>query len=514
MNNNQKPTGTAFFRSRRYLPLAVASFALVLSLVVAFVVGNLVYANLKLKNGQALSELAFHMAETLDNGLYERFGDLMQLKNSPDLLGFLRNPRQLRTYFEYQQRFFPEYAWLGFVKPDGTVLAGSGGLLEGRNIAERGWVKAGRQAAYAGDVHDALLLSSLLPRPQDGEPLRLLDVALPVHDAHHRLLGVMGAHLSWQWVKDIRNNLLTHDLKNRRIEILVLNSKGSVLLGSSGNASNGVDLSRLESFRLARETKVGSLFERWPDGGWYNTGYARGKGHRDFSGLNWVVLARQSDAVALAEAAEIRYKILLLGVLAGLFTGTICWLGARWALQPIELVTAAAQKLRLRGGALPEAIHLPRRDEISVFAETMYDQLVDMLRREEQLMLENAHLWSEVERFRSVELRLAEMRRGLELRVLERTADLQETTTALMRVRDEAEQAKTDMGSRIAAMEQQLGRLEATLTCCRAELELQADRSDLLARVSHDLEQLRTLPGGQAGGAAGPASTSSGLVQP
>ncbi|QOX77533.1 hypothetical protein FY034_00770 [Trichlorobacter lovleyi] len=477
MNSQGSPHGsrsgvTGFLLNRR-LSLVVAAASFVTVLLLALGVAAFVDSYLKEKNGQSLAELAFHMSQTLDNGVYERFGDLLQISHRLDFRSLQQNPQKLRAYLEQQQRFFPEYAWLGFVRPDGTVLAGTGGMLERKNISAREWVQAGKQNPYAGDVHEAMLLSALLPQPQDGEPLRLIDLALPIYDDQNRLLGVMGAHLSWQWAKDIRKNLLSHNLDGREIEILILNSKGSVLLGSSGGASNGMDLSKLLSFRQAREFKVGSVSEQWPDGNRYTSGYARGKGRPDFNGLNWIVLARQSDAIVHQETSAIMQKAVLLGLLIGLLAGAGCWFSVSRALEPLQQIEEALARLDQDAATLPETLPTTRRDALAGFARKLYSRLIDMYGREHQLLAEREELRAELTQHFDTKAHLAELRRSLELRVLERTADLQDTNRLL---------------------EQQLEQAAATLLSCRQYLQDHPDSTGLQAQIRKNLELLRTPP--------------------
>ena len=58
----------------------------------------------------------------------------------------------------------------------------------------------GYSGVYAGDVHEALLLEKMLPKPPDGEPLRFIDFAAPIRDYSGELVGVVGAHIHWRWV--------------------------------------------------------------------------------------------------------------------------------------------------------------------------------------------------------------------------------------------------------------------------------------------------------------------------
>lgn len=415
-HSDQHPEEQTAFVPQR-LALLLAGVCLLLSLVVAIIISTPVISAIKARNGQELAELAYHTAGTLDNGLYERFNNLLFFSQFAGTQPFSNNPALLRRYFDQQQQLFPEFAWIGFVRPDGTVLAGTGGLLEGKNILAREWVRAGQKGPFAGDVHEALLLSSLLPRPQSGEPLRLVDLSLPVHDLNNRLIGVLGAHLSWEWAKELRKNLLGHSLQGRQVDILILNKDGKVLLGSTGSSANGADLSQLTSYRYGKSMQEGFVSERWPDGENYVTGYARSKGRNHFKGLDWIVLVRQSEAAAAAELLTIRLKIIGLGALLGLVIALLSWLGTLRLLSPLTQLNQAHQ------GNAPSAYP---GNPFTPLVRSLRAQL-DALYEQNRLITENNQsLQQEVQYYHSLTQRLTDQRRSLELQIIERTQDLKD----------------------------------------------------------------------------------------
>src|SRR5215470_6981236 len=93
------------------------------------------------------------------------------------------NPAELRRALEQLQSTFSDLAWIGFANVDGKVVAATGGLLEGNSVAARPWFKEGLQRLAIGDVHEAVLLASLLGPPENGEPYRFVDLAFPVKDS-------------------------------------------------------------------------------------------------------------------------------------------------------------------------------------------------------------------------------------------------------------------------------------------------------------------------------------------
>ena len=76
----------------------------------------------------------------------------------------------------------PQYAWIGVADTSGKVVLAAGGLLEGRDVSERPWFQSARSQPFAGDVHLAKLLASLLPASASGAPLRFVDFAASLRD--------------------------------------------------------------------------------------------------------------------------------------------------------------------------------------------------------------------------------------------------------------------------------------------------------------------------------------------
>lgn len=176
--------------------------------------------------------VATNMAERLDARMFERFREIRNIAGLPPLQAtWTGSPDGIRSVLEQLQSTLPEYAWIGFARPDGTVLAATGGLLEGASVAERPWFKDGLNGAVVKDVHDAKLLAALLEPNANGEPFRFVDVAVPVKNAAGQTIGVLGAHMSWTWASAVRTTVLQSLAAGSQTEIWVLGADGGVLLG-------------------------------------------------------------------------------------------------------------------------------------------------------------------------------------------------------------------------------------------------------------------------------------------
>src|SRR3569623_1225524 len=185
---------------RTQLAAAVAAMSIVL-------VGTLAAgaAMISYRNPAALIESSLAGTASLASGRLDRFMATRQqeMKLFADL-----QPMQtlwqgdadaLRSSLEDFQRTFSEFAWIGFADLNGYVVASTGGLLQGKSGAARPWFKQGLEKGAGGDVHEAVLLSSLLTQRANNEPYRFVDIAVPVRDASGKQLGVLGGHLDWNW---------------------------------------------------------------------------------------------------------------------------------------------------------------------------------------------------------------------------------------------------------------------------------------------------------------------------
>lgn len=128
------------------------------------------------------------------------------------------------------QDSFPTFSWVGFMNLKGNVLASTDGILRGENLSERPVYQEGIKGKFIGDVHDAVLLAKLLPNPT-GEPLQFVDISFPLKYKNGEIAGVLAAHLSWAWAKEVEKSVLEplkHEEKD--IEMFIVSQKENTVL--------------------------------------------------------------------------------------------------------------------------------------------------------------------------------------------------------------------------------------------------------------------------------------------
>jgi len=369
-------------RAKRTKPFRLAalmvSFACITVAITAFLqlslVDHFAIRHASEEAGLRLEQLSWQMRDSLDRTLDETVRDVSLLSTLTDVRA-TRDPSALRQVLENVQHDFPDYAWIGIAKPDGRVLAATGGLLENREVKARPWFHAGQLAVVVEDYHPAIMLGSLLPRTPD--PWRFVDVAGPIRDANGTLRGVLAIHLSWKWARKLASELLTPALRAYGAEIILVRSDGIVLLGPEDLLEKPI---ATESLRRAFAGGTGAVTERWSDGRTYLTGYSETGRGRERAGLRWAVLVRQTETAALASAHDIERRALWLCLGMGGVLAALAALLARRIVAPLKLLSGAIEDLT-QAPALGTLVRIP---QVNNFHETqvLSDKLRDLVASE------------------------------------------------------------------------------------------------------------------------------------
>jgi PAS domain S-box-containing protein len=341
-----------------YLALTFCALAIAMGAALAAIIARTAGNQVKDDIGSALSDLAQQAADKFDRNMFERYREVQLLAQRPDMRA-AAPPAALRATLEQHQHSYPHYAWLGVAGRDGTVRAATGALLEGRNVGARPWFRNALAGTFVGDLHDAVMLAGLLPA--DGaQAQRFVDLAFPLADGS----GVLGAHLSWQWARELERSVIAPASARRPVQAIVVDCQGKVLLGPADLAGKTLPVPAQDS---------GYRVERWPDGVDYLVGHAHTRGYASYPGLGWTVLVRERADTAWAPVRKLQARALWLGVaMAALFSLLALPLSRRIA-RPLRQLAEAADRIR-RG----EAAGLPQLapyGEVQALARTL-DSLV------------------------------------------------------------------------------------------------------------------------------------------
>ncbi len=360
---------------RSQISLASGVITLLLSLLLGYYEAKDIQEYIEKSEGESFVRRAKSVLDVLDRGMFERSREIQNAA----ILDEIRDPRvpieRKREILEHLQNTFNAYAWIGICDANGIGLVGTGKYLEGKDLSKRPWCSKGRDRSYIGDMHDALLLSKLLPNPS-GEMFYLVDVAAPVIDKNGVLQGVLCGHIFWKWAEEALDSKKTPGK-----DIFLLSKDGLVLSGPEAPRSALSKLAPQTMLAIQQtERDSGYLLEKWSNGKTYLVGYAKSSGYRDYPGLGWVSLMREDVTQAFAPARQLRQRILMMGIGLGLLFSWLGWMLAGRIARPITRISQAADKIA--AGDLVYDVPTQRGDgEVARLSTAIHD-MVEKLTRE------------------------------------------------------------------------------------------------------------------------------------
>lgn len=381
---------------RSHLTLWFAGLSLLTLLSVGFYVGHIATEQMKQASGNALLNTARSAASLLGEQLRERQLEVYLLSRAPHLeRGDLDNPAILKS-MQLRTQARNEYAWMGVTDAEGTVHQAVNGLLVGQSVQQRPWFQAGLRGEYTGDPHEAVLLAKLLPSTPNGEPLRFIDFAAPIHNADGQVIGVLGAHAHWSWVtRIVESAAFSHKNSAPDIEALIIDHDGKVLYPEA-----------LMGQQLAAN---GAATPGWSAGDGYLTSMVTVPTPSS-TALSWSIAVRQPLETALQPARLLLYKLLILGVFAAVVFGLVAYYLALYLSRPIEQLARSAKQVQDNQPGAHFPLQHPVR-EIAQLGQSIDAMTQSLLGKERELQEANA---------------------SLEATVAQRTADLMQANAELL----------------------------------------------------------------------------------
>jgi PAS domain S-box-containing protein len=325
-----------------YLALVFSVLSILLTMILVEVIGVAATQLIKSNIGHGLAELALETSDKLDRGMFERYREIGLMANRADLIAPGGNPDDKRRIFDGLQETYPYYAWIGMTDAGGKVVVSAQKLLEGVDVSERPWFRNALKGINLGDVHEAALLAKLLPDPSD-EPVRFVDLAFPYTDKHGRVAGVLGAHLSWRWGKEVAQSIIEPLGERRRVQAFIVNRDGMVLLGPPDMQGKTI---AFPSLKAASDKHNGFNIETWSDNKQYLVGFSTSKGYASYPGLSWTVLMRQSVDDAFLPVKRIQQRVLWSGIAIAALFSLLGLFAARRITRPLWALAQSAQRIQ------------------------------------------------------------------------------------------------------------------------------------------------------------------------
>jgi two-component system, sensor histidine kinase len=338
------------------LPVVATLIMATLAIVLGVILTKATRETAQNERGNTLVSEAKTFASLLDQSIASELSDLESRAASLTALGLHHEPRKLSAWIDGIQQKIAEYTWVGFADREGIVRAASGDMLEGRSVAEREWFYQGLLSPTTIDLHEAKLLEPFLPVRADG-PWRFIDLAVPLFDNNGDTLGVIGAHLSWDWLMALQKNFAATLPLPRHAEVFVAGKDGKVRL--TGVSDANLSLETLTSFQRATLGESGWVRETWPDGNDYIVGFTANPAAPKADRLDWLTLIRVpvQGFDSAADYAIYGVWILIGATIVLFYVGT--QLTLRVALLPVRQLVTQVGEVARRGGRVDLSMPTP-----------------------------------------------------------------------------------------------------------------------------------------------------------
>ena len=363
---------------RRSLAAAIGWTLVVLFVASAYLasvlVGRLARTRLEEQTGALYQQYALQVSNALDASLYDRLQWLRAMADVFAAGASSEGQERQRALLERWRASLPELERVAFADRSGKVVAATGQLAEGERVDQRRWFVEGMQRGWVGDVDPALLAHERPVAAPAPEVSRFIELGAPVHGGDNRLIGVIGAHLSWDWMTKLETSL-TESLKSgRAVESLVVDRRGVVLIGPEALVGTTVALPGDRTPGAA-----GQLVHRWEDGEEYVAGYAVSDGVETFPGLGWTVWVREPTATAFAAARALEHRIFAGLILLGLIGAVVGVAATARLTRELAAIARSADEIRVGRAS---ALVVPAGSDEAARIGGSLRMLVDGLQRE------------------------------------------------------------------------------------------------------------------------------------
>lgn len=373
----------ALLSLKNILVILFGGITLLAALPTYWYINHIHAQRLVVDRGEGLRDLANATSSVIAANLHERRREVELLAKSTLFRSGALDSPDLRDVLERTQNSFKQYSWIGLVDIQGTVQSATGGLLLGKSVAARPWFIEGMKGPYAGDLHDALLLSKLLPQPDGAGRLQLIDFAEPVRDAKGQIRGVLGMHVNWSWASQVLKNMQPNNAAQSQVEIMLLNRDNKVIHPSE----------LADSVVLPRELSITRpfLISRWNDGVEYVTSVVPVSDAAPPQSMEWRVMVRQPTAQAFNDLSTIQHILLAAVLLSALLLMGLVWWGATLIADPLEELAEHAREIEYgdRSVQLTAKIHYREMQHLVSALQGMANNL---LQRKRELAASNAVL--------------------------------------------------------------------------------------------------------------------------
>jgi len=310
-------------------------------LLVFLTIGFIGYrSETKALEGQIREKLegqAYHTLDKIDRMLFERYADMKVLSSDPVLVSRSSTPEKITERLKEYQNNYKAYASLSFFDLKRVRTADTSGWNIGKQHPfTEYWpgIAEGREfvliITMSESLKKAVLYFASVVKDKDGKPFGVVVARMPVDTLYE---------IAEQTIRPGNGR------QQHRVELL--DNKGMVLYSSynaPGVSKEESDDWKVIGAQLASGARLGSARHFYKEGEEI-TAFARERGHRGFSGNDWILTICTPCELAFAGTTEKRNRFVIVFSLIGLFglIGTIMF--SHSITRPLKELASAAGEI-------------------------------------------------------------------------------------------------------------------------------------------------------------------------
>lgn len=358
-------------------------FAALLAISLCLLAGEILKLRLQQQAAKALHIVANNAATMLQQDLQQQSRRTQVLATSKELWQQGLASESVSELLARVQHINPYSVWIGIADTHGVVRNATGNLLLGADVSQRPWFKQAQKGAFISEVHPAKLLADLLPRAPHEEALRVIDFAAPILRPDGSLLGVIGIHSNWDWVRDAVERLLQGAAQSNDQTVFIFDHQGTLIYAPQGETMRYTQLDQTLPPDLGDNNRP--HVTAWTDSeNLFLTSAVRLPTPSQAHDLGWWIVARQPVQAAYADANRILWFSLAFAAIAGLCAAVVAWYLARHVSNDLKRLAQAVGKVEDRTHSAPIPL-LHSNREVFQLSQALSAMTGQLLRANEEM---------------------------------------------------------------------------------------------------------------------------------
>lgn len=326
---------------------------------------------------QSLQQYATQVHREIAASVQSRLS-IIQLA-ATQLAPLTEDPAELRRALDTIRQQYPEIGWIGAANRQGVVFAATEDTQLSDNVFSLPWFAKGITGPYLGDAYNVeLLKSKSLPNQSEKASYKIAHVAAPIKNLNGETLGVIGAHLSWDWIRDVQaQSLSAVDANAPTLQFILAGENNIVISGPDDLVGEP-----LPAFNTLQEN------------GKYLIG-TETSAYKDDVHLDWTVALRGESAEIISAGRTTQTLVILTVMAAGSMAAILIMIAVSKLTWRLRVLSRDAEKITR--GEKQELDPVAGSDDVSQISKALATSISNLNQEKKTLQALNLELDQRVE---------------------------------------------------------------------------------------------------------------------